>query len=278
MNARKRWSQILIIFGYICMLVGAIDPLEGSLLIFPGSGLVTLGTFLGQYKRRLIVYKISVFILITIGVGAMWGISVAGGIGGSSGHSYWWGVLVLPYLIGWSMGIWGPDSPRWVLWLCIVVCLWYLVLAVMIYTPSGTQNKDYVVSIILAVLSLTTISGCIHRLSRKSVKMKDYEKQIVEALLRHAGLEYLIELIFNTTDEDYKYTGHGYYLTVKNPDLPAWYRVLDTPYISGQTDGVEEVGFLAHMENNKFILECHGYSEGIPKDFRERQIEITIHT
>jgi len=41
------WARILLIAGYIAMLVGAIDPIEGSLLILPGSGLVVLGTYLG---------------------------------------------------------------------------------------------------------------------------------------------------------------------------------------------------------------------------------------
>ena len=41
------------------MLVGAIDPIEGSLLILPGSGLVALGTFLAQSERRLITYRAS---------------------------------------------------------------------------------------------------------------------------------------------------------------------------------------------------------------------------
>ena len=98
------------------MVVGAIDPMEGSLLILPGSGLVALGTFLGQSERRLIAYRVWVFILIAIGVGALWGLSMVGGFGGKSGRSMWWGVLILPYLIGWNMGIWGPGSPRWLLW------------------------------------------------------------------------------------------------------------------------------------------------------------------
>ena len=38
MNARKLWSRILIIVGSIAMLVGALDPLEGSLVILPGTG------------------------------------------------------------------------------------------------------------------------------------------------------------------------------------------------------------------------------------------------
>jgi hypothetical protein len=48
------WSRILIIAGGIAMLVGALDPLEGSLIILPGSGLVALGTFLGHSEGRIV--------------------------------------------------------------------------------------------------------------------------------------------------------------------------------------------------------------------------------
>ena len=44
-NTHATWSRILIPVGGLAMLVGAIDPMEGSLLILPGSGLVALGTF-----------------------------------------------------------------------------------------------------------------------------------------------------------------------------------------------------------------------------------------
>ena len=101
MNARGIWSRILVIVGSIAMLAGAIDPMEGSVVILAGSGLVALGAFLGQGERRLIAYRVWVFILIMIGVGALWGLSNLGGIGGKSGRSMWWGVLILPYLIGW---------------------------------------------------------------------------------------------------------------------------------------------------------------------------------
>jgi hypothetical protein len=105
MNPRNLWSRVLVIVGSIAMLVGAIDPLEGSVIILVGSGLVALGTFLGKAGHPMIVYWIVVFSLITIGIGVMYALSAAGGIGGNSGHSMWWGVLVLPYPIGWVMGI-----------------------------------------------------------------------------------------------------------------------------------------------------------------------------
>jgi len=105
MNARKLWSRILITVGTIAMLAGAADPMEGSLVILPGSGLVTLGTFLSDSGRPLLVYWILIFILIALGVGALFGLSAFGGLGGTTGHSMWWGVLILPFPIGWIMGV-----------------------------------------------------------------------------------------------------------------------------------------------------------------------------
>lgn len=107
MNAGLLGSRILVIVGGIAMLLGAIDPLEGSLLILPGSGMVALGMLLGKAQRRVIVYWVWVFILIAVGVGALFGLSAFGGIGGRSGHSIWWGVLILPYPVGWIMGFAG---------------------------------------------------------------------------------------------------------------------------------------------------------------------------
>src|ERR1035437_10511793 len=96
-DSRSLWSRILIVLGSIAMVVGAIDPMEGSAIILPGSLLVALGPGLGPPDRRLIAYRVAVFILIAIGVGALWGLSAVGGFGGSSGLSMWWGVLILPY-------------------------------------------------------------------------------------------------------------------------------------------------------------------------------------
>jgi len=163
MNARKVWSRILIIIGSIAMLVGALDPMEGSLVILPGSGLFALGTFLGQNERRWIAYRVGVFILIAIGVGALW---VLPSFGGNSGRSMWWGLLILPYLIGWSMGVWGPGSPRWLLALGIAVGLFYLALTQLVMTRGGGQHRA-VGAIVIGALGLLTIVGCIVRLRNR---------------------------------------------------------------------------------------------------------------
>ena len=107
MNARLLWSRILKVVGGIAMLLGTLDPLEGSLLILPGSGLVALGVYFGMKDRKTVLYWTWAFILIAVGVGAMFALSAVGGIGGGSGHSMWWGILILPYPMGWLMSLAG---------------------------------------------------------------------------------------------------------------------------------------------------------------------------
>jgi len=107
MKTRMLWSRILQTVGGIAMLVGTLDPLEGSLLILPGSGMVALAMYLGGKGRRTVLYWVWVFGLIAVGVGALFGLSAAGGIGGKGGHSIWWGVLLLPYPAGWLMALAG---------------------------------------------------------------------------------------------------------------------------------------------------------------------------
>jgi len=173
MNSREGWSRVLTVIGSIAMLLGAIDPMEGSVVILPGSGLVALGALIGHQERRLIAYRAWVFLLIAFGVAALFGLSAIGGFGGTSGRSMWWGLLILPYLIGWSMGIWGPGAARWVPALGIVVGIWYLALPIMIMIQSKAHPGQPVfpsILFVIAVVGLATIGGCIFRLRRQSSK------------------------------------------------------------------------------------------------------------
>lgn len=105
MNTRSRWSRVLLVAGLVCMIVGAIDPLEGSLVILPGGVLAAVGAFLGKSAHRKLLY--ASLILMAVGIGAMWILSGVGGIGGTAGRSMWWGLLMLPYPVGLIMGLIG---------------------------------------------------------------------------------------------------------------------------------------------------------------------------
>lgn len=105
MNASSRWSRALLVSGLVAMLIGAIDPLEGSLVILLGSVLAVVGALLGKSRHRRLVYWASS--LIAAGVGAMFVLSMLGGTGGSSGRSNWWLLVVVPYPVGWIMGLVG---------------------------------------------------------------------------------------------------------------------------------------------------------------------------
>jgi hypothetical protein len=171
-HPRSTWSRILVIVGGIAMLVGGVDPLEGSLAILPGSGLVVLGTLLDPDERRWLAFRVWMFVLIAIGVGAMWGLTAVGGFGGTSKYSMWWGVLILPYLIGWSLNMWGPGSPRWLTALGTVVGLWYLAILTMALRNAGHPHGDMGSApvIVLGAIGLLTVCGCVIRLARKGTR------------------------------------------------------------------------------------------------------------
>lgn len=149
------------------MLLGGIDPMEGSLAVLPGSGLFALAAYLGQAGRAVLRVRLVIFLLIAIGVGALWGMSAFGGVGGKSGHSAWWLLLVLPYMLGWSGSFWTKGAPRWFTQLGLVLGLWYMAIFYLGSTrprPSGPDVFPVIAAI--GVLGLLTAAGCAWRLWR----------------------------------------------------------------------------------------------------------------
>jgi hypothetical protein len=91
--------------GFGGLVLGAIDPLEGSLLILPASAVLAFGAHVGRLRtRRLLIVG---FGLVAVGVALLWWLSALGGIGGTSGRSMWWGLLLMPYPAGWLLGVAG---------------------------------------------------------------------------------------------------------------------------------------------------------------------------
>jgi len=105
MRIRFLVPPILVLLGLAGMLIGAVDPLCGSFIILLGTGLVTAGALLGKSRHRVLLGWS--FALVAVGVAAMVVLSWLGGIGGSSGHSIWWSLVILPYPVGWILGLIG---------------------------------------------------------------------------------------------------------------------------------------------------------------------------
>lgn len=103
MSRYARSSRVLVIAGLVAMLAGILDPMEGSLAVLAGVAVAALGVWLGHDRREKLLYW--AFALVVLGVGALWGLSSVGGFGGDTGRSNWWGLLILPYPVGWIMGL-----------------------------------------------------------------------------------------------------------------------------------------------------------------------------
>ena len=103
MITNAKWIRIIYVTGIIALIVGAFDPLEGSIVITAGSSLIALATYLSHDRhRKIFLYT---WVLILTGVCFLFYFSSLGGFGGTSTLSWWWGLLILPYPIGWLTAI-----------------------------------------------------------------------------------------------------------------------------------------------------------------------------
>ena len=93
------WRRLLFLIGVLCVLIGALDPLEGSVLILAGSGMLAACTFNDKEERWK--WYVGAFAAIAFGVFFLFFLSSLGGFGGTSELSWWWGILILPYPIAW---------------------------------------------------------------------------------------------------------------------------------------------------------------------------------
>ena len=169
MLTAKHWSKLVSLLGGVSFVVGSFDPMEGSVLILPGSALLALGSYLEQRGRRVVAYRAWSFILVAIGVGSLFLLSAIGGIAGNSGRSAWWALLILPYLVGWSIDLWGPGAARWMSIAGMVIGMWYLtILGMMLRRTGNAAHHGSVPAMAVAVVGIATIAACAMRLLARS--------------------------------------------------------------------------------------------------------------
>jgi hypothetical protein len=102
MLEKIKWTRVIYTIGVIALVIGAIDPLEGSVVLLAGCALISLATFL-THDRHWKIF-LTCLVLIAIGVVFLFYLSSLGGFGGNA-LSWWWGILVLPYPVGWLIAI-----------------------------------------------------------------------------------------------------------------------------------------------------------------------------
>ena len=100
-----RTRRAFILVGLLLMVFGAIDPLEGSLFVLAGSALAAVGASLDHSRRRqLLTWS---FGLVAAGVASLIVLSVLLFTGRGPGVFSWWLLLLVPYVVGWVMGVAG---------------------------------------------------------------------------------------------------------------------------------------------------------------------------
>ncbi len=107
MKSGAQWARSLEVMGGVAFVVGSIDPMEGSVLILAGSAAIAGAMWLDERPRDIQKFWAATSAMIAFGVMWLWILTWMGGVGGHSKLSIWWGLLVLPYLVGWLTGIIG---------------------------------------------------------------------------------------------------------------------------------------------------------------------------
>ncbi|MDZ7604082.1 MAG: hypothetical protein U5K79_00515 [Cyclobacteriaceae bacterium] len=99
MKEKTKLTCILYIIGVVAMIIGALDPMEGSVIILGGNVLLVISLFMTDdcHKKHFLI----TLIMIAIGVFFLFYLSSLGGFGGTSELSWWWGITILPYPIAW---------------------------------------------------------------------------------------------------------------------------------------------------------------------------------
>lgn len=103
MKINKTWTRITYLFGVAALILGVLDPMEGSVLIAIGSIMLVFSTFMNNdpYWKYFLISSA----LILTGVTFLFYLSSTGGFGNNSEKSWWWGALILPYPAGWFITV-----------------------------------------------------------------------------------------------------------------------------------------------------------------------------
>jgi len=88
MKTKTQWTKVLYIIGIVAIIIGVLDPLEGSVVILAGSVAISFSTYLNKDRHWKLFF--TSFLMIVIGVFFLFYLSSLVGFGGNSSLSWWW--------------------------------------------------------------------------------------------------------------------------------------------------------------------------------------------
>ena len=105
---------------------------------------------------------------------------------------------------------------------------------------------------------------------------RNFEKDVIRALVGDALERDVLERVLSSKEIDEDWSGAGYFLTVADSGLSMKRLVFDSPNIVGTGAGVD-VGFVVFVMNAELTLECFGYADEFPNNFRENEAVLTVN-
>jgi hypothetical protein len=104
-----------------------------------------------------------------------------------------------------------------------------------------------------------------------------FETQILRLLVIPKLDEQVVSSIEQNAEfVNYEYSGCGYFLTVRHPDIPHERIVCDKPFVSGLALGIRS-GFVIFIQNGQLMLECHELGEPtVPANYRDLDVAVSV--
>lgn len=104
---------------------------------------------------------------------------------------------------------------------------------------------------------------------------RPFEVQAIRMMADAAVPEQVLARVLAASAADrYDYTGCGYFLTVKDPELPTERRSLSVPPVAGVA-GEIQAGFVVYLGDQELTLECHTWGAfDVPENFREMAVQV----
>ena len=104
---------------------------------------------------------------------------------------------------------------------------------------------------------------------------KEFEKEIIRLLCEPHLDKKLIDKICDMKSSDYDYSGCGYFIFYKHPDLPKRRIVCSKPNLLGEWSSIES-GFVIFIEDHEIMFECYTNGETeVPENYRQKNIQVS---